>query len=210
MPKFALKLSLLHPHALPGGVARRSGHRGSHAGRSLPQDRYARGCGGHVLQRHAAGADRSRHHQHLRAVLHPGRQCRPQRIALADGRQPYQDLLQARHRSQRGAQQHRQPGHGRSAPPAARNAAAGGAGHGRFDAAGLPGNAERPGAERNQPQGSGAVPGAQPDLECAGRLGSAALWRNLSPDSDLCRSAEAGGAQPEPQRRCDSRSTART
>ena len=63
-------------------------------------------------------ADRSRHHQHLRALLYARRQRRPQRVALPHRRQPHQDLLQAGHRSQRRAQQRRQPGDGRSAPPA--------------------------------------------------------------------------------------------
>ena len=149
MPKFALRYPVLHHHAVPGGGAGRRGQRGSHAGGSVSQDRHAGRGGGHVLQRHAAAADRSRHHQHLRAVLYAGRQCRSQRIALAHRRKPDQDLLQAGHRSQCGAEQHRQSGHGRSAPPAAGNAAAGGAGHGRFNAAGLPGDAEGPGAERD-------------------------------------------------------------
>ena len=109
-----------------------------------------------------------------------------------------------------GAEQHRQPGHGRPAPPAAGHAASGGAGHGRLDAAGVPGDIEGAGTERDEPEGSGAVPGAQSDFECAGRFGSAAVWRNLPPDSGLCGPAEDGGAQPQPQRRGASRSTART
>jgi hypothetical protein len=60
---------------------------------------------------------------------------------------------------------------------------------------------EGQGAERNAAEGSGAVPGAQPDLQRPGRFGSAALWRNLSPDPGLRRSAQDGGAQPEPERR---------
>ena len=130
-----------------------------------------------------------------------GGQCRSQRVALAHRREPDQDLLQAGDRSQRGTEQHRQPGDGRSAPPAAGNAAAGGAGHDRLDAAGVPGDAEGPGAERDQSEGPGAVPGAQPDFERAGRIGSATLRRNVPADPDLRRSAEAGGAQPEPERR---------
>ena len=149
MPKFALRfpffiLMLCLVVALVGTVTI-----DQHAGGSVSRHRHAGGGGGDVLQRHAAGADRSRHHQHLRALLYPGRQCRPQRVALADRRESHQDLLQAGHRSQRGTEQHRQPGHGRSAPSAAGNAAPGGAGHGRFNAAGLPGDAEGPGAERN-------------------------------------------------------------
>ncbi len=77
--------------------------------------------------------------------------------------------------------------------------AACGAGHDSFHAAGLPGHAEGPGAERDAAQGPGAIRGAQPDLERAGRLGSAALRRNLPPDPDLRRSAQARSAQPEPE-----------
>ena len=54
------------------------------------------------------------------------------------------------------------------------------------------------GPERNQPQRPGPVPGTQPDIECPGRVGAAAIWRHLSSDSDLCRSSEARGTQPEP------------
>ena len=119
--KVCPEIPLLHHHALPdGGRSSALFTVLQNAGGPVPQDRHAGGGGGHVLQRHAAAADRSRHHQHLRALLHPGRQHRPQRIALADRRKPHQDLLQARHRSQRRREQHRQPRHGRSAPPAAR------------------------------------------------------------------------------------------
>ncbi len=51
------QVSILHPHAVPGGGAGGSGQRGSHAGGSVSQDRHARRRGGHVLQRHAAAAD---------------------------------------------------------------------------------------------------------------------------------------------------------
>ena len=57
------------------------------------------------------------------------------------------------------------------------------------------------GLNETQSQGSRAVPGAQSDLECAGRIRSAALRRHLSSDSDLRRPAQARSAQPEPQRR---------
>ena len=69
------------------------------------------------------------------------------------GREPDQDLLQAGHRSQCGAEQHRQPGHGGPAPPAARHLAPGGAGHGCVNAARLPGDSEGARVERNPPEG---------------------------------------------------------
>ena len=56
------------------------------------------------------------------------------------------------------------------------------------------------GLNETAPQRSCAVSGAQPDLECARRVGTATLWRHLPPDSDLRRSAEARSAQPEPER----------
>ncbi len=48
------------------------------------------------------------------------------------------------------AQQYRQSGHGRPAPPAAGHTASGGAGHGCLNTAGLPGDLEGAGTERNQ------------------------------------------------------------
>ena len=59
---------------------------------------------------------------------------------------------------------------------------------------------EGPGPQRNQSQRPRPVPGSQPDLQRAGRVGAAALRRHLSPDPDLCRSAEARSPQPQPQR----------
>ncbi len=76
------------------------------------------------------------------------------------------------------------------APPAAGNVASGGAGHGRLDAASMPGDTEGRGAERNEPEGSGAIPSAQPDIERPGRIGAAALRWNLSSDSGLCGPAQ--------------------
>jgi hypothetical protein len=72
------------------------------------------------------------------------------------------------------------------APLAAGNIASGGAGHGCLDAASVPGDLEGAGAERDESEGSGAIPGAQPDIERPRRIGAAALRWNLSSDSDLC------------------------
>ena len=102
---------------------------------------------------------------------------------------------------ERGLEQHRQSRHGRFAPPAPGHAAARGAGNGCFQPAGLPGDAEGQGAERDRAQGPRAVSGPQPDCQCAGRFRAAALWRHATARSGLCRSRQAGGAQPQPDGR---------
>ena len=56
------------------------------------------------------------------------------------------------------------------------------------------------GTERDQPEGSGAISGAQPDFERPGRFGPATLRRHLPPDSGLRGPVEDGGAQPQPER----------
>ena len=65
MPKFALRfpyfiIMLCLLVSLVGVV-----NIATDAGRSVSQDRHAGGGGGHVLQRHASAADRSRHYEYL-------------------------------------------------------------------------------------------------------------------------------------------------
>ena len=50
----------------------------------------------HVLSRDAAARDGARHHDALRALLHPGQRHRAHRVALAARRQHHQGLLPAR------------------------------------------------------------------------------------------------------------------
>ena len=164
----------------------------------FPADPDSRGGGGYVLQWHAAAADRSRHHRHLRALLHAGQQHRPHRIAIAYRRQPDQGVLPAGNRSRCGGQRDRQSGHGRPATTAARNAAAGGAEVRCIQPAGVPGDLEGSGAERNPAARSGAVQRSQPDRERAGRIRAAAVRRKVPPDPVLHRSGEAGSGAAEP------------
>ena len=71
MPKFALRypffIIMISLIVLLVGVVNVV----AHAGRSLSFHRYSRRRGRHLLLRHAPAADRSRHHRHLRALLHP-------------------------------------------------------------------------------------------------------------------------------------------
>ena len=108
------------------------------------------------------------HHQHFRTILYPGREHRSQRVAFAYGRKPHQDLLQAGTDPNAALSnianlamadlRRLPPG---TLPPVV-------LGHGCFHAARLPGNTQGPGPERDQPERSCAIPGSQPDLECAG------------------------------------------
>ena len=63
-----------------------------HAGRHVPGDRHSGGRGRDVLFRHAARADRSRHHRPLRALLHARQRHRAHRVALPARRQHHQGL----------------------------------------------------------------------------------------------------------------------
>ena len=83
-----------------------------HAGGHVPRHEHPGGGGGDVLQRHAAGADRDRHHQPLRALLHPGQRHRAHRVALAAGRQRDQGLLPAGHECRFGRDHDLEPGDG--------------------------------------------------------------------------------------------------
>ena len=143
------------------------------------------------------GADRDRHHRSLRALLHAGQRHRSHRIALAAGREPDQDLLPARLRRGLRRDQHRQSRHGGPAQTAAGNPAAGGAEVRRLEPAGLPGHAQRRGAERGAAARSWAIRRAQPDRQRSRGLRAAALRRALPPDHGVCRSAQAGGAPTE-------------
>ena len=147
MSSFAIKYPFFILMLCLGIRGGRSDHRGPHAGRPVSADPDSGGGGRHVLQRHAAAADRSRHHRHLRALLHPGQQHRPHRIAIAHRRQPDQGVLPAGNRSRRGGQRDCQSRDGRSAQFAAGHAASGGAEVRCLQPAGLPGDAERPGPE---------------------------------------------------------------
>src|SRR5665811_1095032 len=87
--------SVLHRGAVFDRRGARREHAGAHAGGHVPRDGHSGGGGGHVLQRHAAGANRGGHHQPVRALLHAGRGHRAYRIALAARRQRHQGLLSA-------------------------------------------------------------------------------------------------------------------
>ena len=151
--------------------------RGTHAGGPVPRDQDSGRRGGHFLQRHAAAADRGRHHRYLRALLHPGQQHRSHRVAIAHRGQPDQGLLPARHRSGRCGQRNCQSGHGGPAPVAAGNAASGGAEVRCLQPAGVPGDAEGPGAER--------------DRSCTTRGSSTCATRSRMCPARRCRSPTA-------------------
>src|SRR6185437_3727942 len=57
---------------------------------------------------------------------------------------------------------------------------------------------ERTGAERNPIARFGAICGSPADCQRAWRISSTTIRRQVSPDSDLCRSSETGSACPEP------------
>ena len=117
------------------------------------------------------------------------------------GRERDQGLLPAGHQPGFRGHHHLQPGHGAVAPPAAGHAAAGGAQVRRLEPAGLPGDVQGRGAERDAAARSGAVPGAQPDRRRSRRQRAAAVRRPLPPDHGLCRPLQAGGAPVEPDGR---------
>ena len=100
-----------------------------------------------------------------------------------------------------GGQRDRQPRDGRPATPAARHAASGGAEVRCLEPAGVPGDAEGSGTQRDATARRGTVQRSQPDCERAGRVGTAALWRQVSPDPVLRRSGEAGSGANEPDGR---------
>ena len=56
-------LSLFHHRHLPDHLRGGRDQPGAHAGGFVSADQHSRGGGGHVLFRHAAGADRKRHHR---------------------------------------------------------------------------------------------------------------------------------------------------
>ena len=101
----------------------------------------------------------------------------------------------------RRGQRDRQSRHGRPAATAARYVASGGAEVRCLEFAGLPGDTEGPGAERNAAARPGAVQRAQPDCQRSGRVGAAAIRRKVSPDPVLRRSRKAGGGAAEPHGR---------
>ena len=120
---------------------------GADAGGSVPADQFAGSCGGHVLLRNAAGGYRDRHHRSAGALLHAGQRHRSHGIALAAGRQHHQGLFPARNQRRCRRDGVLEPCAGGSETPAAGNAAPRRAEVRCLQPAGLPGHAERPGAE---------------------------------------------------------------
>ena len=97
---------------------------------------------------------------------------------------------------------HLQPGDGRAAPPAAGHAAAGRAEVRRLEPARLPGHAQgrRPRA-KTQLRDIGQFTVRNQVAERAGRLGAAAVRRQVPPDHGLRRPVQAGGAPAQPHGR---------
>ena len=73
MSRFAIQNSVFHRRRLPDHRGGRRHGAGAHAGGHVPDHEYSGGGGRDVLLRHAAGADRDRYHQPLRALLHAWR-----------------------------------------------------------------------------------------------------------------------------------------
>ena len=82
------------------------------------------------LQRHAAGANRSRHYQHFRALFTLAANVDHSESRSLTGVSLIKIYFKPGTDAKRGPEQHRQPGHGRPAPPAAGNSAPCCAGHG--------------------------------------------------------------------------------
>ena len=147
--------------------------------------------------RHAARGYRNRYHQPAGALLHAGQRRRSHGIALAAGRQHHQSLFSARHQLRRRCDRAFQPLAGGSEAPSARNASAGGAQVRRLQPSGLPGHAERPGAQPDATARYRAIRHSRPDRRREGRRDSAAVRRKVPPGDGVCRSLQAAFARIE-------------
>ena len=104
-------------------------------------------------------------------------------------------LLPAGNQRRRGRDAALQPGAGRPEAPAAGNPAAGGAEIRRLQSAGVPGDRQGRGSERNPASRLRAVPDPQPDRRGERRRDPAAVRRQVPPDHGVCRPVQAGLAR---------------
>ena len=162
---------------------------------------YSRGDGGDILQRHAAAADRSGYHGHVRAIFHAGQRNRPHGIALDVRREPDQGLFPAGNGRERGRHSDFQSRDGGLAAASAGDAAARRDEHGCVELARLPAYGGGPGAERNSASRLPAISDSKSDRGRARSDRASAVRGPHSPDHGLRGPAEAAGAPTEPDGR---------